>query len=47
MTTAGRKTGKHRANGGLIATYSLVLGLVAVSALLAFGFGSGAPEAAE
>lgn len=47
MSTAGRKTGKHRANGGLIAAYSLVLGLVAVSALLAFGLGSGAPEAAE
>lgn len=47
MATAGRKTGKHRANSGLIAAYSLVLGLVAVSALLAFGLGSGAPEAAE
>lgn len=47
MATAGRKTGKHRANGGLIAAYSLVLGLVAVSALLAFGVGSGTPEAAE
>ena len=47
MANAGRKTGKQRANGGLIAAYSLVLGLVAVSALLAFGVGSGAPEAAE
>jgi len=47
VATAGRKTCKRRANGGLIAAYSLVLGLVAVSALLAFGLGSGAPEAAE
>jgi len=47
VAAAGRKTGKHRANGGLIAAYSLVLGLVAVSALLAFGVGSSTPEAAE
>ncbi len=47
MATAGRKTGKQRANGGLIAAYSLVLGLVAVSALLAFGVGGGTPKATE
>lgn len=47
MATVGQKTGTHRADGGLIAAYSLVLGLVAVSALLAFGVGSGAPETAE
>lgn len=38
---------RHRARGGLIAAYALVLGLVAVSALLVFGAGSDAPQAAE
>ena len=38
---------RHRARGGLIAAYALVLGLVAVSALLAFGAGGKAPQAAE
>jgi polysaccharide deacetylase 2 family uncharacterized protein YibQ len=48
VAAADRKAGeKQRARSGLIAAYALVLGLVAVSALLAFGIGSGAPEAAE
>ncbi|MDP1907603.1 MAG: divergent polysaccharide deacetylase family protein, partial [Hyphomicrobium sp.] len=47
MATADRKAAKQRARSGLIAAYALVLGLVAVSALLAFGVGSSAPEAAE
>lgn len=48
MATADRRAGKQRANGGVIAAYSLVLGLVAASALLIFGVGGGgAPEAAE
>lgn len=49
MATADRKAAKQRARHGLIAAYALVLGLVAVSALLAFGVGvgSGTPEAAE
>lgn len=47
MSTARLRNGKQRARGGLIAAYALVLGLVVVSALLAFGVGSGAPKAAE
>ncbi|MDI1287421.1 MAG: divergent polysaccharide deacetylase family protein [Reyranella sp.] len=47
MASAGQKTGKQRARSGLIAAYALVLALVVVSALLAFGAGSGTPKAAE
>lgn len=47
MASAGQETGKQRARSGLIAAYALVLALVVVSALLAFGVGSGAPKAAE
>lgn len=38
---------RYRARGGLIAAYALVFGLVAVSALLALGASSDAPQAAE
>jgi polysaccharide deacetylase 2 family uncharacterized protein YibQ len=41
------KVGKLRAHGGLIAAYALVLALIVVSALLVFGVGNDAPEAAE
>ena len=47
MPTAGHRTGKQRARGGLIAAYAFVSSLVVASALLAFGFGSGPLDAAE
>lgn len=47
MASAGQKTARQRARSGLIAAYALVLSLVVVSALLAFGASSGTPKAAE
>jgi len=47
VATADRKAGKQRARSGLIAAYALVFALIATSALLAFGAGNDAPQAAE
>jgi hypothetical protein len=47
VATADWKAGKQRARSGLITAYALVLALIATSALLAFGAGNDAPQAAE
>jgi len=47
VATVWKRQAGYRTRGGLIAAYALVLGLVAISALLAFGAGSDAPQAAE